>query len=382
MKIGIITICKVNNYGAELQAFATCKKLEQLGYDAEIIDYTYYKDWRYKDSRRSKPLLPMNRKEMFVYWMKYRFINCLVDTVFPIFSAAIRKRKVNYNAFIRKGRFSRPYRSMDDLYEYCKPYDAYMVGSDQVWNPAASSSIEPYFLTFAPPSARKVAYASSFGVTEMELPLQTKLGNWLRGIDFIAVRESSGVDLVRRLAGREAQVVVDPTLLLSKSEWADFMKPYPGITPHYVLIYQLSESKAIANLALRIGQAHQIPVFRICKRAFGIRRQTGITDIPDAGPEEFLSLIGNADYVVTNSFHGTAFSVNLNVPFYVIVSSWKKNNSRMESLLDMTGLRHRMFGDDVDINAIPIEPVRFEQSMEALGKQRELSIRYLIDSLR
>lgn len=93
------------------------------------------------------------------------------------------------------------------------------------------------------------------------------------------------------------------------------MKLYPNMPPRYILIYQLSDSDAIVNLACRISSERNIPIFRICKRAFNVRKDRGINNILDAGPSEFLSLFYNAEYIITNSFHGTAFSVNFNKPF-------------------------------------------------------------------
>lgn len=156
MKIGIITICKVNNYGAELQAFATQKKLEQMGHNAEIINYLYYKDWHFKDTPLSQPFVPLDMKGKLSYWIKYRLMSWVINKVLPIFNGDMRRRLHNYQSFIDNGRFSAQYKSMDELYKISPKYDIYMVGSDQVWNPSASSSIEPYFLTFAPKNAPKV----------------------------------------------------------------------------------------------------------------------------------------------------------------------------------------------------------------------------------
>ena len=377
MKIGIITICKVNNYGAELQAFATCKKLELLGYDAEIIDYTYYKDWRFKDSRKSEPLIPMSGKDRLMYWVKYRLINCLVDTVLPIFSAAVRKRKANYAAFIGKGRFSRPYRTMDDLYRHCGPYDVYMVGSDQVWNPGAASSIEPYFLTFAPEGAKKVSYAASFGVADIAEPLQKKYRQWLGNIHSIAVREQSGANLVKRLIGKEAKWVLDPTLLLDKAQWIPFMNKVEGISGKYVLVYELLPSIKLINVARRLAESLRLPVYCLCKRGYAVKKHKGMVNILEAGPSEFLWLIANATCMVTNSFHGTAFSVNFSTPFCCVLNRERKNNARMLSLLGNVGLMERVvYEDEVDDREVSkwLKPVD-NTGLEALVNESEEYLR-------
>ena len=382
-KVGIITIVNVNNYGAELQAFATFRKLQLMGYNAEIINYLYYKDWRYIDSKMSRSFNSMSIKGKIIYFAKYRVASFVLNKILPLICKDVKQRIANFNSFHQHNtRFSKLYKSMKDLYTDTPIYDVYMVGSDQVWNPNASSSIEPYFLTFAPHSALTVSYASSFGVSKIEnnsIANRIKLG--LSSIKTISVRESSGVNLVKELTGRTAQLVCDPTLLLNKSEWTMFMKPVSNMPQRYVLIYQLSESDAIVKLATRIGKQEQIPVYRICKRAFKVKKDKGVVNILNAGPSEFLSLITNASFIITNSFHGTAFSINFEVPFYTVVSAKKKNNNRMESLLDYVGLGKRIVKDDVDITNLPIVGYDVNATQLKLKSFRLESEKFLEDAL-
>ena len=382
-KVGIITIVNVNNYGAELQAFATFRKLQLMGYNAEIINYLYYKDWRYIDSKMSRSFNSMSIKGKIIYFAKYRVASFVLNKILPLICKDVKQRIANFNSFHQHNtRFSKLYKSMKDLYTDTPRYDVYMVGSDQVWNPNASSSIEPYFLTFAPHSALTVSYASSFGVSKIEnnsIANRIKLG--LSSIKTISVRESSGVNLVKELTGRTAQLVCDPTLLLNKSEWTMFMKPVSNMPQRYVLIYQLSESDAIVKLATRIGKQEQIPVYRICKRAFKVKKDKGVVNILNAGPSEFLSLITNASFIITNSFHGTAFSINFDVPFYTVVSAKKKNNNRMESLLDYVGLGKRIVKDDVDITNLPIVGYDVNATQLKLKSFRLESEKFLEDAL-
>ena len=382
-KVGIITIVNVNNYGAELQAFATFRKLQLMGYNAEIINYLYYKDWRYIDSKMSRSFNSMSIKGKIIYFAKYRVASFVLNKILPLICKDVKQRIANFNSFHQHNtRFSKLYKSMKDLYTDTPIYDVYMVGSDQVWNPNASSSIEPYFLTFAPHSALTVSYASSFGVSKIEnnsIANRIKLG--LSSIKTISVRESSGVNLVKELTGRTAQLVCDPTLLLNKSEWTMFVKPVSNMPQRYVLIYQLSESDAIVKLATRIGKQEQIPVYRICKRAFKVKKDKGVVNILNAGPSEFLSLITNASFIITNSFHGTAFSINFDVPFYTVVSAKKKNNNRMESLLDYVGLGKRIVKDDVDITNLPIVGYDVNATQLKLKSFRLESEKFLEDAL-
>lgn len=382
-KIGIITIVKVNNYGAELQAFALQKKLEELGFHSEIIDYLYYKNWQFEDTAKSAPFIPMSGKQKIIYVLKYRIVAFLLEKILPFFNKEVRLRIRNFEEFHRINTcFSQKFPSIDSLYNYHFDYDIFIVGSDQVWNPTAFSSIEPYFLTFAPLTAKKLSYASSFGVTSIDDNLRERFVRLLSSLDSISVRESSGVELVKQLTGKNAELVLDPTLLLTKEDWSLYMKEMPDVPAKYILIYQLSESAAIVDLAKRISKEKGLPICRICKRAFRVEKNEGIKNILYAGPSEFLSLIAHAEYMITDSFHGTAFSVNFNISFYTIVGIKKKNNSRMESLLEMVGLKYRLLWDTIDINEIDIVSTPdFSLANKKLALAQETSVNYLINSL-
>ena len=369
MKIGVITIEQVGNYGAELQCYATQKVLQNIGCDAEIIDYCYYKDYRYKDSKMSEPFVPMTFKERIIYVLKYRIVNRFVDNVLVLFNSNIARRNKRFSAFHAENtKMSRRYMSMPELYEASMDYDIFVTGSDQVWNPGAQSSIEPYFLTFAPDNAKKISFAASFGVSEIETNLRERYKDYLSRYDFISVREQSACNIVKQLVDRDVECVVDPTLLLNKDEWMQVAKQYDNIPERYVLVYTLFESSAIFKLAKRIAKEKGISVLRVAKRAYMVNDIDGVRNILDAGPAEFVSIISGADYVVTDSFHGTAFSVNMGVPFSVVISSKKKNNSRMESLLNVVGLSERLITDDSDMDSVeyelPIDVITVSQRVE------------------
>ncbi len=382
-KVGVITICKCNNYGADLQAFATISKLLQMGFEVEIIDYLYYKSWKFKDSRMSRPFVPMSKKEMCIYWLKYRLVDCLITTIGPYFIPCLKKRIERFLSFYNRNlSFSRQYRSMDELYNCPPQYDIYLTGSDQVWNPAALSSIEPYFLTFSPKGAKRVSYAASFGVSDIDGRLRPNYSNYLGLYDKISVREANGRELVRKLCGKDSTWVLDPTLLLDRKDWMQVARTYPHAPQHYILIYQLSESKTILSLARRLSLEKSLPILRITKRAYCVRKDKGVLNILDAGPSEFISLILNADYVLTNSFHGTVFSINFGVPFWTIVSACKDNNSRMESLLGLFALENRLLYDNCKIEKVDIEAtIRYDLVSQKLSEERMKSESFLRESL-
>jgi len=383
MKVGIITILRVNNYGAELQAFALQKKLEKLGFDSEIIDYLYYKNWNFKDTKSSTPFVKQTFRQRIRYFALYRFSNLLLDKLLPYINKNVALRLERFKKFhLTHTKISKTYKSFNELYSAHLDYDSYVVGSDQVWNPSASSSIEPYFLTFSPKSKNRLSYASSFGVADIDENLIPKYRDMLNNIDHISVREKQGVELVKTLTNRDASLVLDPTFLLGKEDWQVVMKLYPNMPLKYVIIYQLTESPAIVQLALSIAKKFKIKIFRICKRAIKVEHNTGVINILDAGPSEFLSLIANATYVITNSFHGTVFSINFNTPFFSIVSASRKNNSRIESILSVLNLSERLILDNNPIEEIDfLKEIDFVTSNEILESERIASVNFLLYAL-
>lgn len=368
MKIGVITIEQVNNYGAELQATATIKVLQGMGYEAEIIDYCYYKNWNFKDTRISAPFVPMSAKGRLMYWVKYRLVNRIVAKILPMLYSTVRRRIRRFEDFHKiNTRMSKRYLSMPELYQTKMDYDVYVVGSDQVWNPSASSSIEPYFLTFAPKEAKKISYASSFGVSNIPASLYEKYKKLLSNIDSLSVREQTGVCLVKALTGRDATCVLDPTLLLNKDQWGNIMLAYPHMPSRYILVYQLLPSETLPSLAKKLSEEMDCPVYYLAKRAYAVNAPKGMRVIKDAGPAEFLWLIKNASCVVTNSFHGTAFSVNFNVPFYSVLDSKRKGNARIVSLLESVDLMNRIVFEGTEIPKFSVyESAPVQQKIEGM----------------
>lgn len=372
MRIGIITILKVNNYGAELQAYATQAALKKLGYDAEIIDYLFYKNKGHRKCRKSRPIFKLGVKK----W--------LAETLYPIFvrlkekqSAVSELRRHRFDDFhLRNTSMSHTFCNIKDLYAECPDYDVYVVGSDQVWNPGIYSSILPYFLDFAPKGRRRVAYASSFGVEKLPADVVPVYKRLLSTFDAIGVREKNGVDIVRGL-GMKAVNVLDPTLLLDDLAWKQVAADYPDMPEHYVLVYELTPSQYLNDVAQMVSQRTGLPVVRICKVAGA--DDSRFINVLDAGPAEFLGLISNAAFVVTNSFHGTAFAVNFNRPFLTVTPARKNNNSRQKSLLGLLGLSDRLLNegdpvpDDISLD--------FSDAITRLSAERKKSVEFLTKAI-
>lgn len=372
-KIGIITIVKVNNYGAELQAFALQHKLCLMGYDAEVIDYLFYKHPKYKPEAISRPFYAYPLKKLIKEWLlpRLEFLKSIP------YRKLQRKREEGFTAFHRKNtRFSKNcYHSYSELYNNSPLYDVYCVGSDQVWNPGCYTNLNPYFVSFAPSEKRRISYASSFGVKRIPKEAQPHYRTLLQAMDAISVREEVGVSLVKEVADRKATNVADPTLLLTKKEWIKVAKFDKVLNDRYILLYVLKDSDYITKQAIALGEKKGLKVVRICKGAFKQdKASTGIINIIDAAPDDFLGWISKADMVLTNSFHGTVFSCIFERDFYTIIKRNVDNNSRQISLLDTLGVnRIKYEGETFQEDS----PIAWSLVGENLSRFRQLSIDYL-----
>lgn len=378
-KVGIITILKVNNYGAELQSYALQKKLNLMGYDAEIIDYLFYRHPNHKRESISKPFFPYplkNKIKELGLVLKDKCMG-LINT------PSYRSRNKHYENFHKTyNRFSSTcYDRYSQLYDNPPIYDAYCVGSDQVWNPRCYTNLEPYFLTFAPEGARRFSYASSFGVAVLPNSAEAKYKELLNGLDYISVREASGVKLVEEVTNRKAKLVLDPTLLLTSDEWQEVTQPVNGMPKKYVLIYELQPLSYITLLAKQVAREKGYKIVRVCKDAYDKQKDTDVINVVDAGPSEFVWLVDHASFIITNSFHGTAFSVNFNKPFYCVLRRGKNNNSRQLDLLSACGLMDRVVYDGEQLPNISSSSIDFEQVNEQMETMRQDSCNYLNNAI-
>ena len=378
-KVGIITIVKVNNYGAELQAFATQKALQEMGYEAEIIDYPFYKNPRHRVTRRSRPVFHLPFKKRLAEWL-YPKVNNMRRVLQHNEDDDIRR--LRFELFHKEHtRFSREYRTIESLYSAKMDYDAYVVGSDQVWNPNNYTSLDPYFLKFAPNDKVRLSYASSIGLSELPEGTKAYYREAFRGLDAIRVREENAVEIVEETSGVKAQWVLDPTLLLGGDEWQKYAIEVRGIPRRYVLIYEITPCAYVKTLAKHIAAEKGCRVVRINREAVREENNEDVLNVMVAGPAEFLWLFAHAEAVVTNSFHGTAFSVNMEKDFFVVTPARKKNNSRQKSLLKLVGLEDRLLVENAGLPEKVDYAVDYDKVRPLLEKAREANRKYLKEAI-
>jgi hypothetical protein len=382
-KIAILTFFKSGNFGGELQAYALQKKLRLMNYNVEVIHQLRPNTPGFKSTENFKPLIELSdsvsKKNKRNMWLakKIDFIARI------IFSKRFKVRNQKFLNFEEKhiNLTKTIYYNFDELYAAKLNFDIFIVGSDQVWNYTNGFSSEPYFLTFAPKRSTKISYAASFGHADLPESIKDKYSKWLRDFDRISTREIQGERIVKEITSLPCQTVLDPTLVLSREEWDILFSDKPIVNEKYILIYTLVESKFILELSRRVATELGITkIIRLIPNCWTREVYSYVENVYDAGPIEFINYFRNASFVLTNSFHGTAFSVNFNIPFYTIPRENKKNNSRFFSLLELTNLENRIiFDGDKDFKLL-LE-VDFKLSNLKLQQLREESLNFLIDSI-
>ena len=332
MKVSLITILDNTNYGTYLQALATGMAVKSLGHDVEIIHYT-------------RPCMTFwgNSKAVFqdrglLRW----FYRCIVR--YSRKSSQLRKLDIDFLASYLP--LTEEYVGFDALMANPPQADAYLTGSDQVWNSFYNRGIDKsYYLEYAPKGKKRISYAASIGMPNIPEQEKNDTKRLLKKYHSITVRELSAKQILADL-GISSEVVLDPTLLLNKKQWDQIASEYPfTVKESYLLTYSVEygkEDSCIKHYAKKIAEKKGLKLYHITYsgKPFDNYYDKVYTY---ATPDKFLKLMLHASFVVVSSFHGTAFSINFNKPFITV--SPKKFNSRIMSLLEITGLKSRMVTD-------------------------------------
>lgn len=384
MKIGVVTYVRTDNYGAELQGYALQHKLNMMGYDAEVldidkveIDSATFREMAIKAIVKRIKRNPVSGLASVVY-IAYNILKNKVMGGGAVTLLRRSQRESAFEEFWQNAIRHSEYIPIDELQnsELTKGYDALIAGSDQIWNYTRTSFLDPYFLTFAPEGTRKISYAASFSISNIPESRREQYCKLINNIDHISVREAEGVEIVRRLTGRHSELVLDPTLLLGKEEWLKVASDRIKIDEPYILTYSLNSSKAYWKIVTGYAKRYGLKIVNLRHDFRDNKIPAYQIDVFDAGPREFLYLIAHASLVITNSFHGTIFSINFNVPFLTVLNKVSETNSRIQSILNRLGLNERlMYDDNVDLNR-PVS-LDYTSANVALRSEIEKSLMFL-----
>ena len=354
-KVGIVTFHNSSNYGAVLQAFSLQQALNDIGCETVVVNY-------------SNPFISKGLRRL-------RFDFSLIGVVFLVWDLIhFRSNGIKIAKFRRfiseRYHLTRPL-NLEGLKRSSLRFDIGVSGGDQTWNPLLNNGIDDiYYLQFGV-FDRKISYGSSLGSYKYDIPeINRYIGNLLADYTKIAVRESS--NKLEKIIGRKVHEVCDPTLLLDKNVWRDCFHLVQR-EGDYLLVYALSDFERVLNIGRRIASAKHLAVLCIGKQ---LRTHHDVKYVLDAGPEDFVDLFYNANYIVTNSFHGTAFSVNFQKQFVSV--RHKKSPERAEAFLLKVGLRSRLVDLDSTTDVIPdITEEEYTFSCEKLEQYRKESLSYL-----
>lgn len=370
MRVGILTFFRPINNGAVLQACAMNSiVLRKMGVESELIDYRLAKTEMYRRpfSLKRIRMIPGGRK---------RFIGTLKS----IYRIPFRFRQNGkYNRFIREHMTTsrKVYRSAASLESECQGYDAYIVGSDLVWSPVMAEGINPvFFLSFVrEPGAGKISYAPSVGSAEITDGQLSLYKQYLTYLDYISVREKTTALQFRKLTDKTVHTVLDPTLLTTREDWNGFYDPKPVHNGKYIFAFMLEPNEILVNTVNRLAEIRDCEIVAYeAKMEYKARKVTYITY--SCGPSEFLNLMKNAESIVTNSYHGCAFSLIFHKDFYCIPHT--KRGVRMIDLMHSLHLENRIVRDR-DFEVQP--PIDYEATERIRGEMAEESFGYLRNAL-
>ena len=382
-KAGIVTLYHGNyNFGGLLQAYALPAALEgSLNISAEQIDYIF--KWQERPAEKSTPSL-----KNLINTMGYRFFTRLE-------TKNLQKRKRAFEAFIQWIPHSEESYESDSISKTLDRYTAFLCGGDQIWNDYrqidwfAGEDSKVFTLQFVPDDEKKIAYAPSMAFLHLTDGFKTDFCQAVNRLDAISVREKSAVPVLQELTDKPIAVTVDPVLLLEETDWRKVMR-YPSVGRRYILCYLLADSIAQRVAVKKLARKLHLPivtfphilgnVVRKCDLFFG--------DIRDyaSGPREFLGLIKNAEFVITDSFHACVFSMIFRTPFAVFErdkANRKGNmNSRIYDFLEEYHLERQLVTEETLAGMNEIPKVDFSYAHQHWKRRREESLEYLRNALK
>ena len=367
-KIALMTWYHYHNYGTALQAYALYSTISRMGYAVDIVDY--------------RPVGPAvlrpekNVKRAYLKKAANKVIHAAARRGGQIYQP--HERELRFNLFLKEQlTFSNHCDTLADLESLNDVYDTFVCGSDQIWSPSGANP--HYFLDFAGDSKLKIAYAPSIGRSKIEDDdINSLVQKYSSRLDFISVREREGANIISSLLHKQVQTNLDPTLLLDAAFWSERFAEANTSKTKYMLIYMLGHNeshwKTAYEIARKLGlSVKAIPVFQRDLRRVGCIKSA-------IGPAEFVSLIANASYVCTDSFHGVAFSVNLKRDFCVFERFSAKDsanqNTRIYDILNRLGLAGRLFSRASNVEDV-LPNVDWGKPLERLASERSKSIEWL-----
>lgn len=353
MKLAIVTLHRVYNYGSALQAYATQRALEKAGHEAVVVDY----------------ITPLRTKKR-IFWA-----GGAGSSTSPVKKVAYRMAKVGsiflkektFGSFVRKHlKLTKQYITAEDLEKDPPVADVYVTGSDQTWNSAYNGGVDRgFFLDFIPEDKKRIAFAASFGKEQLDEEEIAVTQKYIDRYSHLSVREDSAVQILKDLGRSDALQIIDPTLQLTKEEWLPLASKRLIKERYLILMLLYNEDNHATEYARKLADQMGL---KLVKLSWEMKRPAGVDILmTHRSPADFLSLFYYADFVVTNSFHGLAFSVNLEKQFVVVPRN--EYNSRIDSLLKLLSLEDRLIRNEAML-AVAEETIDYTAVQRKLQEER------------
>lgn len=337
MKVGILTFHDAHNYGAVLQAFALKEYLKKIGFEAQIVNYHHYTipDGYPKEDNEER-------------WNKFNdFIKDLIDNQEKICTSEEELEKLDF--------------------------DFWICGSDQIWNTDITRGFNKGFFLNFNTKGKKISYATSMGIPKLEEKYEEILEESTNKLDYISVREESLKQYIERFTNKPVVRVLDPTFLLEEEDYDKLIKD-ENKYGKYILINALGPDERLTQIAMEIAKKKNLKIIELNDKE---KDNYFCEQISAASPIEYLALMKNAQVIVTNSFHGTVFSIIFKKEFYTITRL--NRNSRMENILDIVDMRDRLIENVKEIENVKKQD--YEEAYKRLEKEREKSKKFLKEAL-
>lgn len=363
MKAAILNYHNAYNYGAVFQAAALQYVVNTLGAECDIIDY------RNEAVENQYTLCKMKLNKSLFRKIRHNL------TLVPFINAKKRNFQNWIDSYQKTQRVNR-----EQLSQLSEQYDKIIVGSDQVWNMGCHNDDTSYLLDFVGDDNKKIAYAASFGAYNFLPEYESIFKQYLPKFAHISAREKRGAELVKRITGQTPLCTMDPVLLAGKSYWKTRMSDRT-LGKAYIFVYHLGHGKGVSSMAHRLKKQLGLPIIYVTAHSGNLIYYSLMDkNKSDVSPEGFLSLLSNAAYVITNSFHGTALSILFHKEFCSVVKGDEKAtyNSRIYNLLNDYHLLERVCDP---AHECPLQKINYSDVDSLLEKERNTSLAFLKNSI-
>lgn len=371
MKVGILTFHNAHNFGAVLQAYALKTCVKQLGHDVRIVNYRNPKIQsvypKYLPPKLTVKDINPKRWKQFIY-----------DTLRGIYGQQEwSKRWKAFEAFIDNHLLEKDIKTVGTQEFEALGLDAYLLGSDQIWSSFLMGALDPVYFGAFKKTEKIISYAASLANGSIPEIEEQAFRELIDNIDILSVREEKLAENLHRITGRNVATTIDPTLLLEAMDYEQLMperltRELPK--EPYIFAYFVVEEQPVADCAKALARSLNMPLLEL--HCYHMPECSEKNQYADFGPSEFLYYIKNAEYVVTNSFHGTVFSILYQRKFFSVY----KKNGRVDNLLGFLGIPERHVEKTEQMK--PESEIDYIGVHEKLAEYREASIQFLIESLK